>query len=295
MFDEAMACCVNVFNYENCPTEDICASDDVVTFSPSQKPTPEPSTKMPTSQPSTKMPTTAPTHKSTTVDDSGPTNPCSGKAQRECKARLCIWDTSQSSCVLFDEPSPSTPKPSSNTPTPVPMEEATRSQCRGKSKKQCVKAPDCGWNMNSCVDSDEIVDDDGCDGKMYHPRSATDRTCSNDEDYPELWDKPSMRAIYFFTSADECCGAFYSDGTCNVVNVCSAEYEPTITTAAQECRERKWHPITAKDRICTNAEDYPPLWDTPPHSEEYLLSSAEKCCQEFYGDGTCNKIDVCEV
>jgi len=163
----------------------------------------------------------------------------------------------------------------------------------GKPKKQCKKIPGCSWNAskNSCID---YLNGSGCEGRMYHPTNAKDRTCTNDGDYPELWESPGMRATYLLASSDRCCAAFYDDGPCNVVNVCSAGNKPEAPAAAKDCAERKWHPITAKDRICTNAEAYPPLWDTPPYSERYLSGSAEECCEEFYGDGICRKIDACE-
>jgi len=230
MFDGATECCVNVFNYADCAMEDLCASSDVLTsgtsMMPSQEPsliptkmssskpstampTSEPPTKMPTSKPSSKMPISAPVHKS-----NPPTNPCIGKKQRKCRAPLCIWDKSQNSCLLVaNQQNPST------KPTSPPAGEGTiRSRCTGKSKRRCPEIPGCAWNssIKSCADND-----DGCEGRMYHPRSVEDRTCSNDRDYPEMWDRPGMIAKYLLTSADQCCASFYDDGPCNVVNVCS--------------------------------------------------------------------------
>jgi len=312
LFDEAEACCLNVFNYADCEVEDICASNGVTSGPsqlPSQKPTPSteipsraPSTKTPTpapfrdistSEPSVKITTSKPVHDSSIIIDDNPVmDPCSGNTKKKCKqAPLCTWNHSQRSCVTHVDKIRFMPVPSS-MPSPEPTEETNRSRCTGKSQKQCSKLLECDWNKStrSCSDS---VEEKACEGRMYHPRSSKDRTCSNDGEYPVLWDTPVMSAKYLLPSGDQCCASFYSDGPCTVVNVCSTGNEPTIPTAAQDCSERKWHPITVQDRICTNTVTYPPLWDTPSYSEKYLLTSAEKCCKEFYSDGVCHKLDSC--
>ncbi|KAL7527265.1 hypothetical protein ACHAXR_003332 [Thalassiosira sp. AJA248-18] len=69
---------------------------------------------------------------------------------------------------------------------------------------------------------DDDDDDNDCKDKKYHPKTVTDVTCTNDDDYPDLWDKPGLSARFLFTSGDECCATFYSNAPhCNVVDVCS--------------------------------------------------------------------------
>lgn len=311
LFNDAITCCENIFNYPGCPTENVC-EDAVTTPRPSPSPTtPEPSAAKisPSSAPS------ADESNNNTLGDGGdggdgPTiNPCSWRTTKsQCKIRLCVWDTSTLSCVMLGEQSLNemmTPSPSTNAPTPALIDDASNTnRCGGKStKRQCANDPGCGWDTSQllCVEdttSTATVADDNndCEGKEYHPRTALDRTCSNDEKYPKTWSEPLERAKYFFTSADKCCAAYYNDGPCNIDNICSTNNnnEP-VTSDGEDCRERKWHPLTAKNRICTNAPDYPPLWDTPLHSEEYLLGSAAECCEAFYSDGSCTKRDVCDV
>jgi len=293
MFDDAAVCCMNAFNYDNCPTEDVCASGaEVITSPPSSRPTPSPTptlttqtpTPTPTTQsptpnpntpaPTTNLPTKTPTNRpsfaliygSSTLDDRGPKIPCGWRTMAQCKSRSCIWDTSKKSCVVLGELSP--------TPA-VMMGEAPSDRCGGKNKRQCANDMYCSW--------DNFADSCTCGSDMYHPRSAHDRTCSNDGKYPALWNEPIMRDEYFFTSGLECCAAHYKDGPCKVVDICLY------------CNGRKWHPLTATARVCTNSDEYPPLWDTPQHSKVYLLNSASECCAAFYGDGKCNEIDVCDT
>jgi len=204
MFDDVTMCCLNIFNYENCEIEDICPNEDVASSQ-------GPSTKTPSFEPV--IATMAPTFTAGTADDSESSNFCSGRTQSECRVRLCAWDTSRGKCALFGELSDS-----SSSPSPAPME---TKQCGEMRKKECVKHPDCVWNKDHCVASDEITHRNGCEGKMYHPRNANDRTCSNDDDYPDLWNNPSEIGRHFFLTAEECCAAFYGEGSCNIDDICS--------------------------------------------------------------------------
>lgn len=259
------------------------------------EPAPEPSENMLTPKPSTKKPTAVQKQES----------PCVGETNKKrcTKAPLCSWDISRSTCVLrvasFPTPKTShllavkqqaaafsTLKPSANAPM-LPTMEAASSQCKGMSKKQCTKDANCHWNTDQgCVKSNARC------GKMYHPRNAMDRTCSNDNNYPKIFS--SMKSKYFFPSSDACCLAFYSDGRCNVENVCPTGTQPLTATTALNCRKKKkWHPLTASDLICTNSDGYPALWDTSAYSAHYLSSSAKECCQKFYSGGTCRIVDVC--
>ena len=103
-----------------------------------------------------------------------------------------------------------------------------------RKRKGCVKDSKCNWNSssNSCVVDHLAVpnnvakkedgENDYCAGKKYHPKSASDHKCSNDDVYPLVWIKePNLMSRYFFASSEECCEAFYGDGPCEVVNICS--------------------------------------------------------------------------
>jgi len=207
------------------------------------------------------------------------TSHCEGQSKKRCaKDPECDWNASQV-CVKSTA--------TMHAATPI----AATSQCEGQTKKRCTKDSECDWTASQvCVKSTEEC------GRRYHPRTVTERTCSNDDNYPGTWNQPSMSPTFLFASSDECCAAFYSDGTCAVDNVCPTGIEPLVAAVAPapECDKKKWHPLTVADRICTNEENYPPLWDTSAYSAHYLLSSAEECCQEFYGGGACQIVDACE-
>ena len=214
MFDEAMACCENVFGYSNCPLDNVCSSG-IVTPGPTPSLTRKPSAN---------------------DDDIGYSDPCMGKSQSECKARLCSWDTNQSGCVRLNAQNQSGPR-----------EEAPTSPCTGHNKKKCTKNPECEWDVSadSCgpfVESSPVSGDDivngstttstttitataqstntkNCDEMKWHPKTITDRTCSNSPDYPSLWDKKTYTGQYLFNSFKQCCKRFYG-GSCNQENVC---------------------------------------------------------------------------
>ena len=201
MFENAAACCVNVFNYKNCTIEDICLSVVVPVHAPSKIPT------------------------------------CAEETNKKrcTKASLCSWDTSRSICVLQVAPFP-TPKTSPNThllameqqaavfstlkPSSNPTIEATSSQCKGMSKKQCTKDADCDWNTDQgCVTATSMSN---CRQKnKWHPLTASDRICTNSDAYPALWVTSAYSSHYLSNSAKECCQRFYSDGACQMVDVCS--------------------------------------------------------------------------
>lgn len=58
------------------------------------------------------------------------------------------------------------------------------------------------------------------------------------------------------------------------------------------CRDRKWHPKRVDEQVCSNNSEYPPSWNNPQMSAEYLLDSSAECCARFYGDN-CDVEDIC--
>ena len=223
MFDDSSSCCLGVFNYANCQMNDICPPESSAS-SPSWMPTSSPSVAP------SRGPTTAPSQTSNTVGDSDASDPCSGKMQMQCRARLCSWDGSRNACIMLgqQEDKLSTQIPASRLPTPMPIEAAAtnNSQCNAKAnKKSCVKNG-CYWNAiyKSCSNkkvTTAINNDINCKDRKFHPRTATDITCSNDDDYPALWAKDGLKNKFFFASADACCASFYRNDNCKVVDICS--------------------------------------------------------------------------
>lgn len=81
-----------------------------------------------------------------------------------------------------------------------------------------------GWGgcevEDICTSQERIIENTQNCGKKWHPTSQTYRLCSNGDNYPSVWD--SMADQFLFSTAEECCKAFYSDGTgqCDIFNTC---------------------------------------------------------------------------
>jgi hypothetical protein len=75
------------------------------------------------------------------------------------------------------------------------------------------------YGKDHCVVDDNCLPNtptSGCSVNKYHPVSAVDRTCTNSDHYPPLWN--SMGETFFFKTGEECCDAFY-DGDCEIVEL----------------------------------------------------------------------------
>ena len=59
-----------------------------------------------------------------------------------------------------------------------------------------------------------------CEGKKWHPKSSTDRTCSNSDEFPAIWEMDGMRDTFLLSTAEKCCAAHYSDGDCKILDIC---------------------------------------------------------------------------
>jgi len=168
-------------------------------------------------------------------------NQCSGKPKGQCRRdSQCKFDAASDGCIMRYE---SMNSDADETTTTTP----SNSSCSGKPKRTCIRSK-CQYDTptDTCSDvtpsssssptpvesSDAANNDnnnnDNCRGNKYHPTSVLIRKCSNNEMFPALWNQPSMRETYLFTTADECCAAFYNDGSCEVDNICSSS---TTTTS----------------------------------------------------------------
>lgn len=87
----------------------------------------------------------------------------------------------------------------------------------------------------------------------------------------------------FFTDWSECCKAGW------VFDKCLSAAPPGTT-----CESGLWHPTNDSTPVCTNSKSYPKLWNDPDWSDEYLLQSAQECCENFYVDRDCEIVDICE-
>lgn len=53
---------------------------------------------------------------------------------------------------------------------------------------------------------------------LYRMSTSQPRVCTNRNDvwYPEEWARPKHRPVFFFSTSEECCDMFYSNGDCTV-------------------------------------------------------------------------------
>ena len=69
------------------------------------------------------------------------------------------------------------------------------------------------------------------------------------------------------------------------------------TTINTDCeRRRKYHPTTIQQRICTNSDEYPVLWESSYEMiSEYFFATSNECCAAYYTtEGECIVENVCE-
>ena len=160
---------------------------------------------------------------------------CMGKTKKQCaKETECKYNRVGRTCEKMERKSQTQPtSPPSKAISHETMPQSNSCGTR-KNKKQCAKVDTCIWDpsINACSPQDaapsNIKDIDSvtqpasqhCDGRRWHPRTVTDRTCSNSHDYPPLWDQPTYSTKYLFNSFESCCRVFY-EGQCSKEDVCN--------------------------------------------------------------------------
>ena len=103
--------------------------------------------------------------------------------------------------------------------------------------------------------------------------------CTNNEDYPSLWDMvPSIGSKFLYASLGECCQANNLE-TCIVLETCDLEAVSCVATG-----NNVYHPTTPAERACRNNKNYPDGWN---YVDGFLFLSAEECCATYYDDGLC--------
>jgi hypothetical protein len=117
-----------------------------------------------------------------------------------------------------------------------------------------------------------------------------------------------------FVSEEDCCAIYCGGGTTTTVaatttpKVTSAPFVTTTVAATttegmvqhtssvsvpgSKCPNAKWHVSTRANQpdTCINDDKYPSAWE----GTIYLVDSAQKCCNDFFGD-SCIIKDVCDV
>lgn len=223
------------------------------------RPTQQPTTKLyigtqtPGPTPSPTQQPTATLQKVGAKDDSN--GRCSGKNKKQCfNNPECRYERTGRMCVAMETTSHLVSKPTTSTTKLIPDATIT---CNGKLRKKCIKDPECTWvtSENFCAktqtlgdahenetgDTDmttaattkaeEITakttvstkttpsDSQNCDKRRWHPKTITDRTCSNSHDYPSLWDNNPYSEQFLFRTFKQCCKKYYG-GACKIEDVC---------------------------------------------------------------------------
>jgi len=111
--------------------------------------------------------------------------------------------------------------------------------------------------------------------------------CTNNPNYPRLWDlRPDIGARFLYASLEECCAANSPEG-CFVSDTCEVASTSSITYC--DARSMMYHPTTPSKRTCTNSKEYPAAWD---HNDGFLFVSPQDCCAAYYS-GECYIKNVC--
>eukprot|EP00804_Cyclotella_cryptica_P026614 CCRYP_014021-RA/>CCRYP_014021-RA protein AED:0.03 eAED:0.03 QI:1312/1/1/1/0.75/0.4/5/732/456 len=295
------ACCLAVFDHVPCPKDDVCPTPVgavSATPYPSSKPTTptlHPVTIGPTRNSSTTMtgaPTVRPSTKPTTMSPTSKPVVCIPAKWHPGKDRTC--SNSPVYNELWDLPSLSV----------TYLHDTHASCCQNfYGLETCGKEDICNPENNVPYSTvlpstlptpkpsphpTERPTDDWCSLKTFHPISVFNRKCTNDDHYPPLWN--SMTSTYFFISPQECCSTFYSGGPCEIVDICLNASRAPVNV--ENCG-KKWHPTTETNRVCSNGDKYPPLWDSM--GDQFLFETAKECCEAFYteGNGQCDIENTC--
>jgi hypothetical protein len=159
--------------------------------------------------------------------------------------------------------------------------------CSGKTKRQC-KIGSCAWDVStkSCVLFGQQQTKKKKPMPTANPTSALMvETVESDTTSSPLCEGKKKKQCAKVSE----CGWSPSKGSCVLDS-----NDDAAPTKNKTCHRNKWHPLTASERICTNAADYPLIWNEPLYAGRYLLNSGEECCRDFYSGGACQKVDVCD-
>mmetsp|Transcript_10331 Transcript_10331/g.15634 ORF Transcript_10331/g.15634 Transcript_10331/m.15634 type:complete len:518 (-) Transcript_10331:266-1819(-) len=131
----------------------------------------------------------------------------------------------------------------------------------------------------------------------WHLAMKGKNTCSNDQDFPSAWNKPSM-SRFFQPTCQQCCEAMFprlSPDDCGCQDYCGEEEEeeeedePCTTADGPCCDDRYWHPDVTASRpfTCTNTysddgSSYPSYWnDNPLMVGTSMFETVEGCCAQL--------------
>ena len=245
---------MGAFNYPGCTIEDICPDTEVATVadaetsSPTKEPTPA------TEKPVVEAPSTTQTQ---SKNDANPLGQCKGKAKKPCiKDPACKFDRSSFTCsqkiVLPPQPTSKSPPAPASQPRTIDASRISTTCSHHPDRKPCVKDSTCIWNnsLQTCFelatfatsekqDITIITNTEATAAAMaassatisstqikckietmqWHPKTIDDRTCSNSNAYPPLWDNPPYNEQYLFKSHEQCCKIFYGQ-SCGMEDVC---------------------------------------------------------------------------
>ena len=295
LHDSYDECCSAIFSNRDCPKEDVCieSPEDSTPYESSntRKPTSKPvvsgsipteptssTTDEPTFYPTTESPTSSPSVCVTAKWHPGDEGSCSNSPNYNtlwdmpALSKTYLHDTHASCCREF------------YGIRKCGMEDVCDGRATASPTRRPTPRP---TNFPTQKPLDDTVI---CELKKFHPMSVFDRKCTNDNKFPPLWD--SISSTYFFSTSQECCDTFYSDGSgsCEVEDICS---DPDRNIANTRNCNKKWHPTSEIHRICSNGDKYPSVWDSL--EDQFFFNTAEECCEAFYseGSGQCDILNTC--
>ena len=226
MFASHDECCAGYYpnvDLEECTKLDYCSRGPTVT---EQQPQAEETTKTMATAAPTKSEENSPvaTPTGTSFNDGAGTeteDPGCGVwvKRKQCTRKPgCAWDYTSGTCGEGEVESP--------------VEDSPPESCDSLNKKRCSRSALCAWDLSSSVCAEAVPAPGGSENDAapssacdpddplpFHPTTPEDRTCSNGPDVPASM---AGAAGFSFETPEDCCAAFYGDGPCDVVDVCSA-------------------------------------------------------------------------
>jgi len=261
-----------------CHIAEACMLPCAPTFSPTKRtrqPTPLPSqnpTRTPTSQPAAATTTTTTTVAATTTTTTeGMVTHSSG---------LCgKWHVSREA-------------PGTCTNSGVGTQEPT-SSCIGwfQTGEECCMAyvdqedcPKVDVTVSTTKATTTAATTQSC-GSWHVSREAA-MSCTNSK--VGMKEPTPPGCVGWYDSGEECCSS-YLGRECPMIDVSGDTTSTEATMPVSSCDE--WHIVPTNKYVCTNSEDYPPVWKEH-YYEIFFFETADACCGTVEG-GCKEVVNVC--
>lgn len=114
--------------------------------------------------------------------------------------------------------------------------------------------------------------------------------------------RDSHASSIFHDTSRECCReVIRAEGKCDIIDACHGviihdgvvQHDDASQMMGGGCSKTTWHMSTEVLNACTNDRVYPPDWNSPQKSGDFLFGSPEECCERTYPYEGCRVIDSC--